>query len=216
MKKKMIFLLFLAIFFLTGCTRVQDMTLDEVIKVGTDRKISVYNKYRKGYKYNLPKGLDVVKGLEYNETILSKDYKYYLYIDAVSYYNKVIEKYEVSDKAYVSMPISYEDKYGYLEVNALKDGKYFIEIMYNYAKIEVIVKEKDINLVVANSLSILASVSFNDNVLKTLLDEETSQFREFEFNIFETVSTADSGFLQAVTEEEPEPEDEIHDADLIN
>ncbi len=191
--------------------------MDDLIKIGTERKIEVYNKYRKGYKYNLPKGLEVINGLEYNEVIASKNYKYYLYVDAVSYYNKVIEKYDVSNEAFISQSISYEDKYGYLEINLLSEDKYFIEIMYNYAKIEVIVDKCDINEVVSNSLSILTSISFNDNVLKTLLDEETSQFREFEFNIFETVTTTPdtSGYLEAVKEEEKQ-EEEIHDADLIN
>ena len=32
----------------------------EIIDIGTNRTVEVYNKYRKGYKYNLPKGLDVV------------------------------------------------------------------------------------------------------------------------------------------------------------
>ncbi len=216
MKKRFILLFLFTCIILTGCTPVQEMNLEEVINIGTDRKITVYNKYRKGYKYNLPKGLDVVDNTEYNEVIYSKDYKYYLYVDAVSYYNKVIEKYEVNDKSYISRQISFEDKYGYLEINELDNNKYFIEIMYNYAKIEVIVKKKDINVVVANSLSVLASVNFNDNVLKTLLDEETSQFKEYEFNIFETTSTTDSGFLQAVDSNEYEQNDEVHDSDLIN
>lgn len=217
MKKKFILLLVFVCIFLTGCMPVQEMTLDEVINVGTDRKITVYNKYRKGYKYNLPKGLEVVDNTEYNEVIYSRDYMYYLYVDAVSYYNKIIEKYEISDKAYVSQQISYEDKYGYLEINELDNEKYFIEIMYNYAKIEVIVKKKDVNVVVANALSVLASISFNDNVLKNLLDEETSQFREFDFNIFETTSSTDNGFLQAVDgNNDYNYEDEVYDSDLIN
>ncbi len=215
MKKKFVILSLLLCVFLTGCTKIQDVSLEELVKIGTDRNVTVYNKYRKGYKYNLPKGLDVINGIEYNESIVSKDYKYYLYIDALSYYNKVIEKYEISDKAFISMAISHEDKYGYLEINKVEDNKYFIEIMYNYAKIEVIVNEKDIKLVVSNCLSVLTSIDFNDSVLKTLLDEETSQFKEFEFNIFETVTTTDSEFLTAVEDYTPE-EDEIHDADLIN
>ncbi len=216
MKKKFILLSLFACVLLTGCTTLQDKTLQEVIDLGTNRTVSVYNKYRKGYKYNVPKGLDVSNNTEYNEVLMSSDYMYYLYIDAVSYYNKVIDTYEVSDKAYISMPISYEDKYGYLEVNELDNGKYFIEIMYNYAKIEVIVKEKDIKLVVSNSLSVLASVKFNDDVLKTLLDEETSQFKESQFNIFETTTT-ESDYLQAVEDNVyKEDDDEVHDSDLIN
>ena len=141
---------------------------------------------------------------------------YYLYVDAVSHYNKVIEKYEVSDKAHTSMRISFEDKYGYLEINELEDGKYFIEIMYNYAKIEVIVREIDVKVVVSNSLSILSSIDFNNDVLKNLLDEEVSQFSEFEIDIFETVTTTDSQYLGTVEEKEDDDEEEIYDSDYIN
>ena len=138
MKKRFILALFVCVL-LCGCTPVQEMSIQEVIDNGTSRTVSVYNKYRKGYKYNLPKGLDVVHYIDYNETVESKDYTYYLYVDCVSYFNKVIEKYEVSEKAYVSMPISYEDKYGYLEINKLNNGKYFIELMYNYAADDVVI-----------------------------------------------------------------------------
>ncbi len=215
MNKKIILLSLFACLFLVGCTPLQEMTLEEVIKIGTERTVEVYNKYRKGYKYNLPKGLEVYDNSEYNEVIMDKDYTYYLYVDAVSYYNKVIEKYEENEKSHVSMQINYQDKYGYLEINELKSGKYFIEIMYNYAKIEVIVNKKDINVVVSNSLSVLASVKFNDDVLKNLLDEETSQFKEFQFDIFETTTATESEYLQAVEEEDVQ-EDEVHDTDLIN
>ena len=215
MKKKLFLILFMSIL-LCGCTPLQKKSLDEIISNGTSRTIDVYNKYRKGYKYNLPKGLEVVDNTEYNETLASRDYKYYLYIDAVSYFNKVIEKYEISEKAYVSKTISYEDKYGYLEINELKNGKYFIEIMYNYAKIEVIVKKSDINVTIANSLSVLTSVKFNDIILKSLLDEETSQFKELEFNIFETTTSSESEYLQAVDADIYKEDDEIHDSDLIN
>ena len=215
MKKKIVLLAFFMCVVLTGCTPLQEMSLDDIIDNGTNRQVSVYNKYRKGYKYNLPKGLGVLDSTEYNEVIASSDYTYYLYVDAVSYYNKIIETYEENDVSFYSKAISFEDKYGYLEINEIDNGKYFIEIMYNYAKIEVIVEYRDINVTVANSLSILSSVSFNDSVLKTLLDEETSQFREFEFNIFET-STTDSEYLQAVEGDIYEEDDEIHDSDLIN
>ena len=214
MKKKIVLLAFFMCVVLTGCTPLQEMSLDDIIDNGTNRQVSVYNKYRKGYKYNLPKGLGVLDSTEYNEVIASSDYTYYLYVDAVSYYNKIIETYEGNDVSFYSKAISFEDKYGYLEINEIDNGKYFIEIMYNYAKIEVIVEYRDINVTVANSLSVLSSISFNDSVLKTLLDEETSQFKEFEFNIFETSST-ESEYLQAV-EGDIYEEEEIHDSDLIN
>ena len=198
---------------LCGCKSVQKMSIQEIIDNGTNKTVNVYNTYRKGYKYNLPKGLGVLNSSDYNEVIMTGNYKYYLYIDAVSYYNKVIETYEVKDKCYYSKPISFEDRYGYIEINEVDKDKYLIEIMYNYAKIEVIVKEADINVTVANAISVLTSIKFNDNVLKKMLEEETSQFGDMEFNIFETASE-NSEYLQAM-EENVYKDDEIHDSDLI-
>ena len=215
MKKKFVILLIVISFILCGCKDVHKMDVDEIIDKSVSRNVDVYNKYRKGYKYNLPVGLTVKGSMDYNEEIFDGKYTYYLFVDAVSYYNKVIDTYEISEEPYISMPISFEDKYGYLEINKLEDGNYFIEIMYNYAKIEVIVKEYDVNLGVANSISILTSVHFNDNVLKTMLDEETLQFKEYDFNIFETTSnTEDSEYLTRLKEEE-EKGPEIHDTDKI-
>ena len=215
--KKIFILSLFACVFLCGCTTLGDMTLEEVVENGTHRTIEVYNKYRQGYKYNLPKGLSIVDNSEYNEVIVSNKYKYFLYVDAVSYHNKIIEKYEENEKSYVSMAIDYEDKFGYLEINNVKDDKYLVEIMYNYAKIEVIVNGEDIKVVVANALSILTSIKFNDNILNTLLNEEVSQFKEYEFNIFETSTTTESDYLESVENDIYEEEDEeVHDSDLIN
>ena len=147
---------------LCGCKSVQKMSIQEIIDNGTNKTVNVYNTYRKGYKYNLPKGLGVLNSSDYNEVIMTGNYKYYLYIDAVSYYNKVIETYEVRDNCYYSKPISFEDRYGYIEINEVGKDKYLIEIMYNYAKIEVIVKKADINVTVANAIRVLTSIKFND------------------------------------------------------
>ena len=214
--KKIFILSIFACLFLCGCTTLKDMSIEEVVDNGTHRTVEVYNKYRQGYKYNLPKGLSIVDNSEYNEVIVSNKYKYFLYVDAVSYHNKIIEKYEENDKSHISMAIDYEDKFGYLEINNVKDDEYLVEIMYNYAKIEVIVNGEDIKVVVANALSILTSVKFNDNILNTLLNEEVSQFKEYEFNIFETSTTTESDYLESIENDIYEEEDEVHDSDLIN
>ena len=215
MKKIFILSLFVCVL-LCGCTPVQNLTMDEIINRATNRNLEVYNTYRKGYKYNLPNGLDTIDNSEYNEVIASSKYKYYLYIDAVSYHNRVIEKYEVNNNSYFSKAIDYEDKYGYLEINKLKDGKYLIEIMYNYAKIEVIVDGEDIKIVVSNTLNILTSVKFNDKVLNYLLNEEVANFKEYEFDIFETVTTMESEYLEAIENDIYEEDETVHDSDLIN
>jgi len=87
--------------------------------------------------------------------------------------------------------------------------------MYNYAKIEVIVNEMDINVTVSNAMSILKSVVFNNNILKNILGDEVTQAKEFDFNIFETASTDTSEYLEAIDADIYHDENTIHDSDLI-
>ena len=108
----------------------------------------LYNVHYSGYKYYLPQGLNVNSSKKYNEILNDDKYKYYLYVDLVSYLKKTELSYKVNENAYLSMTL--DDK-GYLEINE-KNDKYLIEIMYNYAKIEVIVEKEDINKCVTNAL----------------------------------------------------------------
>lgn len=212
MKKKVFVLL--ALLLLTGCSSIQNTDVSNIVENGINTKLKLANQYRSGYKYYLPKGLRIIDKADYNEKLKSGDYTYYLYVDAVSYYNKVIESYKVKDNAYYSQKIDNKDKYGYLEVNKTEQNKYLVEIMYNYAKIEVIVREKDINVAIANAISVLSSVEYNDTILSKLVGEETSSFNELEYDIFTTVN--DSSYLQYKKEEDEKYEEEIHDGDLVN
>ena len=105
MKRFFILSLFMCIF-LCGCTPIENMSVEEVIEQGTSGSVSVYNKYRKGYKYYLPRGVKVKSSSDYNEVLYSGKNVYYLYVDAVSFYNQIIETYEVNETSYISMPIS--------------------------------------------------------------------------------------------------------------
>ena len=213
MKKVLLILLFL--FIITGCTSIQKMDLDRVIDKSANSKLSLTNEYRSGYKYYLPKGLKVVDQTDYNERLKSGNSVYYLYVDVVSYYNKVIEKFESKDNVYYSKAINYKDKFGYLEIKSVNAKQYLIEIMYNYAKIEVIVREDDIHVAVANAMIVLSSIQYNDTILETLVGGDNASFSELEYNIFKT--TNDSIYLEVVNQDVyEEKDDEIHDADLVN
>ena len=86
--------------------------------------------------------------------------------------------------------------------------------MYNYAKIEVIVDSNDIANAIANSLIILSSVEYNDDIIENLLEEDVLNYSEESFNIFETNSN-DSNFLKVVEEYDNYKDDEVPDYDLI-
>ena len=212
--KKIILALFMLVF-LTGCTPVQKMNIEDIVNDRISKDIRLTNEHRAGYKYYLHKGMNINDKSSYNEKIKSGNYTYYLYVDVVSYYNKVIDKFESKDDVYYSSSIDYQEKFGYLEIKNIKDDKYIIEIMYNYAKIEVIVNEDDINVAVSNAINVLSSIEYNDTMINKLIGEETSSFNELEYNIFET--TNDSTYLEFVNDEDSEQvEEEIHDTDLVN
>ena len=198
---------------LCGCSKINDKNYDELINSVVASNYKIENTYRTGYKYYTPTNMDILSTLDYNETLADDNYKYYFYVDVVSYYNRVIEGYNEDTKAVYSKKINYEDKYGYIEINKWKNGKYLLEIMYNYAKIEVIVDKSDLEVAFANSMIILSSVKYNNDILTNLVGENVLTSKEIEFNIFETKKT-ESNFLEV--EANNDYKEETNDPDLID
>lgn len=212
---KKVLCLLATVLLLCGCSKINDKNYDELINSVVASNYKMENTYRTGYKYYTPTNMDILNTLDYNETLADDNYKYYFYVDVVSYYNRVIEKFKEDDKAVYSKSINYEDKYGYIEINKWKNGKYLLEIMYNYAKIEVMVEESDINKTIANAISILSSVEYNDTILENLLGNNKLSFSNEEYNIFETAET-ESNYLNYVEKYDNYENDNNHDNDFIN
>lgn len=216
------FILIAIVLLASGCTNINknltnkddiDKNFNSLQATITDSNYEMYNNYRTGYKYYTPKGLYVRGGSEYNEIINSSKYSYHLYVDVISFYNRVISKYEEDSKALYSKQINNKDKFGYVEVNELKNDRYLLEIMYNYAKIEVIVDKSDLEVAFANSMIILSSVKYNNDILTNLVGENVLTSKEIEFNIFETKKT-ESNFLEV--EANNDYKEETNDPDLID
>ncbi len=203
-----------AILILSGCSSIQSKDYDTLISEVASSRYDIVNTYRTGYKYYAPGNMDISNILDYNETLEDSSHKYYFYVDVVSYYNRVIENYEVNPEAYYSKVINYQDKYGYIEINKWKNGKYLLEIMYNYAKIEVIVEEGFLKEAVSNAMVILASVKYNNSVLENIVGENVLTSKEIEFNIFET-KKSESNFLKVSEEDIYEDNDTVKDPDLV-
>ena len=110
--------------------------------------------------------------------------------------------------------IKHGDLTGYIEINEIKDNQYLIEIMYNYAKIEVMVEKEFIKEAVANILSVLTSIDYNDTVIKNKLDSHVLSSYEETVDIFKTVSET-RNTLKYV-EDKTYDKDVIPDMDLVN
>ena len=210
---KKIILIIIILVFTAGCTNINKLSYDDIVNNITTMSTKD-NIYRTGYSYYLPRGMKVADSTLYNEVIEDANSKYYLYVDVVSFYKKITKEYEINNNAIYSSKINYNDKFGYVEVNLLKNDKYLVEIMYNYAKIEVIVDKRYCNEAMLSIINILKSVEYNDSIIANLMGDDILNFNEEEFNIFNTKGS-ESNYL-TVDNDYKEEEEKIFDPDLIN
>ena len=209
---KKLFLLGFILITLTGCSSIQNSDLNTILNNALSSRVQTTNVDRMGYRYYLPKGLSVRNSSDFNETFNDQKYLYYLYVDIVSYYNQMTFNYNVNDDAYYSASLTYQGKNGYVEINNYENDQYLIEIMYNYAKIEVVAYEKDIKRVVMYTISMLSSITYNDSVIENYLGDDIFESTEENYDIFEIVGSDNYlEFTQDVVDTE-----EIIDPDYIN
>lgn len=201
MKKLVILPLILLI--LTGCTvvRIDTDNIDNTINVVLSKNNELYNRVGKGYKYYVPRGVNYIDTVEFNDKLYSNGNYYYLYIDAISYYNNIVVEYEEKEDIYYSREFNLNDKNGYLEIEEIGD-KYLINFFYNYARIQAVVEEEEINDVILNSSYILSTVKFNHEIIKLMLDDEFFTNKEENYDIFESKQESNDNFLEIVEEEE--------------
>lgn len=196
MKRKIITLLLL-ILLTSACSSVSKMSVDNIISQALDSNMHNTNISRAGYRYYLPKGMRVVSYIGNNEIISVGKYSYYLYVDYVSYYYKAENTYQMKTDVYYSKIMNSGDKSGYIEIKTTQNDKYYLEIMYNYAKIEVMVDKKDLNKTIAYSMSLLSSIEYQEVVLRSFMEDDVLATNEVEHNIFETAET-ESDYLQVL------------------
>ncbi len=178
-------ILLIAILFLTvGCTiqKVNYTSIDSLLSDMLTRENGLSNSYFEGYKYYIPRGLRLVSKKDYNARLVHGNTKYYLYVDVIGYYNKVDIEFTPSE-SYYSKELNYKNKKGYIEITK-NDDQYFIEIMYNYAKIETLVEERDLKTAIMNACYILSSIQYNDKVIETLIGDNVLNYQETLFDIF--------------------------------
>ena len=199
MKKLLVLLSILTL--LTGCTvtKINKDSVDKVIDSVMKKDSKLKNVHFEGYSYYVPRGIRFVDKKEYN-AILKDEYNnnYYLYVDVISYYHKVKEKYKFNKKAYYSKEVKTKNKFGYVEIKEDKTG-YLVEAMYSYAKIEAYVEKDSLNDAMTNISMILSSMKYNDKVLSSTVGENILSYKEESYNIFKTKEKT-SDFLDYVKE----------------
>lgn len=197
-------IIIICMFLLVGCTNnnINTMTLEEIVKTSVAKDTKLYNVNSRGYKYYLPTEFTLYKDDDFIQELLSHNTKYYLNIDVVSYYykNTIESKHDFDDYEYFTF--SKDDKNGYLKIRKNNDY-FFVELCYNYAIIEVEVKEDEIRYAVSRSISILKSIKYNDLVIEKYINDNDLDSSETVYKIPEPKNKDDSkNILQYIEEYE--------------
>lgn len=198
MKKSLIILLIL--FMLTGCTitRVDGYDYVKIMDKILSLNIKTYNKIGKGYKYYAPFGVVRTDSNNYNDVLKRGDNTYYLYVDVVSYYYKSKIDYPSDDKTYFYKKIENGKKEGYVSIKESND-KLYVQMFYNYAKIETYVKESELKDAIMDISYILSSINFNDSLLNKMYESGNFDSKEEVYKLFDN-KEKEGNFLEYIKE----------------
>ena len=209
------FILLIGIILVTSaCTNINNIDYkDNINSIITDNNNNkIYNHHGKGYKYYLPKYMSVSNTSDYNEKINGNDNTYYLYVDIISYYNKkelLFNKECQEDYKFSGI------SEGYLCINSV-NNKYLVEIVYNYAKIEVKVDDYNINEAINNGIVILSTIKYDDDLIENLIKKNKVGNNEETLDIFGNKSKKQD-FIEVIEEyDNYDDTDDIPDYDVIN
>ena len=197
---KKVISLALSLLVITGCSisKVNDDSFDNVINSILYKDTELFNVSFDGYKFYLPRSTTVEEKREYNLEIKDKKNTYYLYISPVEYYYKTKVNHTEDKNIFYSKNLNFKDNTGYIDITKI-DNRYFLEVVYNYAKIETYVSENNLNDALLNICSILSTIKFNDSVINYKLSNNGFDLATEEFSIFKSKKT-DDNFLKYVEE----------------
>ena len=189
-----------------GCTRIDNtddykVIIDDIIE---ENNIST-NTASMGYKYYLPIGVKKVYDKDYNQIFKVNDTYMYLYVDVISYYYKNNLNLDDKDSSdcYYYYKINNNNKTGYIKITKDKD-KYFMKVVYNYAKIETYVEEYELADILSYSMIILNSINYNDNLIEKIIQDDyySSSFKEYKIKKPEDAESKFSEYLSEYVGEE--------------
>ncbi len=186
MKKLIVFTI--SLLALTACNFavVNDYSYDEIVDhVLLAKEKHTANEHFEGYKYYLPKGMIVLEKNDLNTSLYYKGDKMYMYNDTLSYFYKEKSKYEIDKDLHYSREFKNGKKVGYLEIDK-RDDQYYFNYMYNYSKIEGACHERNIKECLIQSSLVLASVTYNDVIIASFINENAVVYEEKVYDIFKT------------------------------
>jgi len=191
--RKYLIILIVSLIFFTGCSikKVETGSLKDIFETVLFSKKKLSNTYMDGYKFYLPRGVTIENKNDYNLKIKDQNAYYYLYVDTIAYYYKTENTFTENSKNFYSDTFNNDGISGYVDIELVND-RYFIVIMYNYAKIETYVEKEYLDEAITNASYILSTISFNDKVIEEYVGSKGTVTKEETFDIFDSKKESDS------------------------
>ncbi|MDO4963279.1 MAG: hypothetical protein Q4E75_04195 [bacterium] len=192
-------LLLLLIVATCGCSivRIDTSDIDNILNVILTKDNKLYNQVGQGYKYYLPGGVTYIDSDEANDILYCNGNYYYLYVDSISYYYNIDMNYTENKNMFYSKKILKNSSFkhsGYLQIDK-KDDLYYIDFVYNFAKIEAIVDENDLNDTILNASYILSTIRYNKNIVNVMMEDDYFTNKTGKFNDYNTKSNSEKFIL---------------------
>ena len=208
MYKKSFIFIAIMVLFLSGCTKITD-NLDEVVNATIINSKLPANTVSTGYELYIPTGVKQVTDSNNNQKFKIRNRYIYLYVDTISYYYKNMLNYKsVNDYDYYYKELKLDDKTGYVGIKKTNDNLYYVNIVYNYSKIEFYTEKEDLPVILANSLIIIKSIKFNDSLIKMELDSSVNDGRELKYEL-DSPKDSESTFSDYLQEYVPKEEEKV-------
>lgn len=212
---KKLILLAIGLILLTGCSfiNINDLNYDQIVDKVMTSKSPKANTAMSGYKLYLPRNYKIYDNKDTNIVLYSGGKRIYLFVDLVSYYEKENNIYEidtVKNKIYENKLT--DKKNGYVTISKNSD-KYYIQVMYNYAKIEALVDKNDVKFILSESLNILKTIKYNDVIIKKLIGNEDYTTNEEDYDLLKPNANA-TNFLDYLKDYD-DVDNELPDDDEI-
>lgn len=197
---KKFFLLLFTLVILSGCsiTRIDNYNYEEKMDKILSLNIKNYNNIGKGYKYYAPYGVKIIYSNDYNDVLERNGNKYYLYVDVVSYYYKSKLDYKEDKTILLSKEINNNNKKGYIKITKSNE-KLYVQMMYNYAKIESYVDKSSLDDAIIDISYILSSLDYNDSLLKKMYESGNLDSKEEVYKLFDNKEKK-GNFLEYIKE----------------
>ena len=191
--RKYLIILIVSLTFITGCTikKVETDSIKNIFDTVLYREKKLSNTFMDGYKFYIPKGVTIVDKKDFNIKFRDNKAFYYLYVDTIAYHYKTNNTFTTNSSNFYSEKLKNNDFEGYIDIEETED-RYFIVLMYNYAKIEAYVEKDYLYNALTNMSYILSTIKFNDKVIDDYIGSKGTVSQEEDFNIFDSKKENDS------------------------